>query len=158
MWVVAKYKSREFNYFKHSLSQTLADIDIFRPVYFNGKLITPLLGVYCFIHHQEFQKDDIINKLKYRKGVNSILNNYKTQQPDIISFIDYLKQYQDDKGHIQPDFFYQYLRKKGIFLEGHFKSMIFNILQQNKKIFKVSIEGSNITFNFNKEKTKVNFL
>ena len=158
MWAIAKYKSHEFSNFCQSLSETLTDIEIFRPVYLKDKLKTPLLGTYCFIQHPEFQDENIIFQLKYKKGVNYFLKNHKIQQPDIVSFIHYLKQHQDDQGYIQPKFFYQYLFKQGTFLEGPFKSLIFNILEENKKTLKVSIEGSNLAFNINKETTKINFL
>ena len=158
MWAIAKYKSHEFQNFYQSLSETLTNVEIFRPVYLKDKLKTPLLGTYCFIHHPEFQDEHIIHQLKYKKGVNYFLKNYKIQQSDIKSFIHYLKQYQDDQGYIQPKFFYQYLVKQGTFLEGPFKSLIFNILEENKKTLKVSIEGSNLAFNINKETTKINFL
>jgi hypothetical protein len=38
-----------------------------------------------------------MHQLKYNKGVNYFLNNYKIQLPQILSFIDYLKQHQDTK-------------------------------------------------------------
>jgi hypothetical protein len=159
MWAIAKYKPYEFHNFQQSLSEKLSNVKIFRPVYLKkGTLKTPLLGTYCFVHCDLFQDDYIIHQLKYKKGVDYFLKNYKIHQFDILAFINHLKQHQDDQGYIQSKFFYQYLVKKGTFLEGPFKSLLFNILEDNKKTMKVSIEGSNLAFIINKEMAKINFV
>ena len=99
-----------------------------------------------------------LSALKYKQGVNYFLSQYKTQQFQIRSFLEHIQQQQDSEGYLNPSFFYQYLVKQGVFLEGALKSMIFTVLAESKKTLTVSIDGWTFPFNINKETTKINFL
>ena len=158
MWCIAKYKKNEFNKFQNSLTQALPGLKIVRPVYLKNKLTIPLLGTYCFLHHSAFASETTISALKYKQGVNYFLSQYKTQQSQIRSFLEHIQQQQDSEGYLNPSFFYQYLVKQGVFLEGALKSMIFTVLAESKKTLTVFIDGWTFPFNINKETTKINFL
>jgi hypothetical protein len=95
MLKIVKFNYNEFLNFKNSISQTLAGIDIFRPIYPKDKNITTIFGTYCFINHVYILKEHIKHHPKYKKSINYFLNNYKIQRPQILSFIDYLKHRQD---------------------------------------------------------------
>ena len=158
MWCIAKYKKNEFNKFQNSLTQALPGLKIVRPVYLKNKLTIPLLGTYCFLYHSAFSSETTISALKYKQGVNYFLSQYKTQQSQIKSFLEHIQQQQGSDGYLNQSFFYQYLVKQGVFLEGALKSMIFTVLGESKKILTVSIDGWTFPFNINKETTKINFL
>ena len=108
MWCIAKYKKNEFNKFQNSLTQALPGLEIVRPVYLKDKLTIPLLGTYCFLNHPAFASETTISALKYKQGVNYFLSQYKTQQFQIRSFLEYIQQQQDSEGYLNPSFFYQY--------------------------------------------------
>ena len=99
-----------------------------------------------------------LSALKYKQGDNYFLSQYKTQQFQIRSFLEHIQQQQDSEGYLNPSFFYQYLVKQGVFLEGALKSMIFTVLAESKKTLTVFIDGWTFPFNINKETTKINFL
>ena len=158
MWSIAKYKSYEYHLFTESMRHELPNCKIFRPLFKKGKRTICLLGNYCFLYHRDLDDEDILNKLKYKRGVNYFLGHYKSQQQSIQDFIDYLQKNMESEGVLNPKFFFQYLSKQGVFLEGPLKSLIFNVLEKHKKSLKITIEGMCTPMLINKERVTINFL
>lgn len=158
MWVIAKYKSHEFDLFTNSVRSVLPNASIYRPCFAKDHKKLPLLGTYCFVNHSDLNDETNLFKLKYKRGVNYFLNNCNMYQASITNFIQYLQSYEDSRGLLQPKFFFQYLSKRGVFLDGPLKSLIFNVLHEQKKVFTISIEGSTTPIVINKEKVAINFL
>jgi hypothetical protein len=158
MWGIAKYKAFEFQLFEESMKTELKDCEIFRPLFRKDSKKIPLLGSYCFIHHPSFADESLITRLKFKKGVNYFLNNYAWQQKPITDFIHYLQSHMTRDGILDSKFFFQYLCKQGVFLEGPLKSLIFNVLEDYKKTLKISVEGMSTPIIINKERVSINFL
>ena len=158
MWVVAKYKSNDYEFFCKNLKKNNPDIETYRPSYLEYKKIFPLLGKYCFVYDQSFGDMTVLARLKYTKGLNYFLHGCQSHQKSIEEFISFLQSKENKQGLLDPTFFYDYLTKQGTFLSGPLKNMVFDILAQNKKTLTVSIEGSARSITIHKDKVAVNFL
>ena len=91
----------------------------------------------------------------YVKGLNYILQSSLYFQTEIKNFINNLKQFEDNTGVIQSDYFYQYLNQQGKFFKGPLKNLVFEVLEKKNKILKVSIEGWNFPITINNPKLSV---
>ena len=158
MWVIAKYKSNKYEFFRKKIAETNPNIETYRPSYLKNKKIFPLLGTYCFVYSQSFSNMTALVRLKYTKGLNYFLHGCQSQQKSIEEFISFLQSKENKQGLLDPSFFYDYLTKQGTFLSGPLKNMVFDILAQNKKTLTVSIEGLARSITIHKNKVAVNFL
>ena len=130
MWLVLKYKKNELNYLKHDLKKKLGNLPtVFIPKVKYQKLIKnkihfverEILDDYLICYHEKFQNINMLTILKNSKGLKYFLADSKTNQREIISFIDYCKKNQDLDGYIKQSFF-------------EFKNMPFVIFENSKKL------------------------
>jgi len=158
MWIVAKYRSKELNNLKKNLVKTVGDrIDFYIPKikchkYVNNKLKTLeklILGNYLIFYHNKFCDDSVLVKLKYIKGLEYVLKNFKHNQNEIKSFIDHCKSFEDENGYLTQDFFEDFSMKKGKFISGPFTNMVFSIISNQKTKIKILI--GNITTTISKK-------
>ena len=54
MWIIAKYKSAEYNIFQDYLQKLLSDVIFYRPCYIKNNKQLSILGTYCFVKHEAF--------------------------------------------------------------------------------------------------------
>ena len=100
----------------------------------------------CF--NQFFSDKEKINLLKYSIGLKYFLKGHQNNQNEIKKFVDFCKQNENRNGSLTLDFFNININSKFKFLNGPFKDLIFNILENNKKKLKVLI--GNIEANISK--------
>ena len=148
MWMVIKYKKNQLEILKKNLSNTLREnLEIYIPKisynkYFYNKIKhfeKPLLGDYFLCFHKKFLQNDIVNNIKYLRGLNCILTGFKNDQKDICKFIKYCKSHEDSDGFLKQSFFELANQKKIQFLSGPFASLIFQILSKDKNKLKILI-------------------
>ena len=158
MWIVFKYKKREFNLLKQDFRKILGDLPlIFRPKFKYQKLIKKklqflekdILDDYLICYHEKFQNINMLTILKNSKGLKYFLTDSKTNQEEIISFIDYCKKNQDLDGYIKQSFFEFQNMKRGMFLSGPFTSMIFSVIENQRNKLKVIIGKATMTITKN---------
>ncbi len=152
MWAILKYKKNELNYLKNQLKLKLGDLPIiFIPkiryqVLTNNKIKLSekdILEDYLICYHKEFKNKNLFNILKNIKGLKYFLNEFQNNQKEIIKFVNYCKNNQDEDGYIKQSFFDFSNKTKGIFLTGPFANIIFSIIENQKKKLKVIV--GNIT-------------
>jgi hypothetical protein len=158
MWIIAKYKSTEYNIFQDHLQKSLSDVAFYRPCYIKNNKQLSILGTYCFVKHEAFIQNKTLQNLKFTKGLNYFLSGCHFYQEQIVDFINYLKSNERQDQIIDPSLFYQYLNTKGVFLSGPFKDLFFNVLESNKKSLTVSVEGYLAPIIVDKRKVAINFL
>jgi hypothetical protein len=158
MWIIAKYKSGEFNVFQDCLRTSLSGVVFYRPCYIKNNKLISILGTYCFVKHEAFTQNKILQNLKFTKGLNYFLSGCHFYQKQIVNFINYLKLNEQQDQIINSSLFYKYLNSKGVFLSGPLKDLIFNVLEDNKKSLTVSIEGYLAPIIVDKRKVAINFL
>ena len=148
MWIVAKVKSKELNIFKIKLLEKLGEgIKFYHPKieyhkYFRDKLKRmelPILENYIFCYHEKFNKSDFLSTIRFIKGLEYFLKGHQAAQKEIIKFINYCKDYENEKGYIKQTFFKTKIIKKGKFISGPFSNMIFEILEKQKNKLKILV-------------------
>ena len=158
MWIVFKYKKKEFSLLKQDFRKILGDLPlIFRPKFKYQKLVKnkllflekDILDDYLICYHEKFQNINMLSILKNSKGLKYFLVDSKTDQKEIISFIDYCKENQDLDGYIKQSFFEFQNMKKGMFLSGPFTNMIFSVIENQRNKFKVLIGKVTMTITKN---------
>ena len=148
MWIVSKYKRKEFDLLKQDFRKILGDLPLFfRPKYEYQKLVKnkvrflekDILDDYLICYHDKFKNINMLTILKNSRGLKYFLANSKIDQREIISFIDYCKKNQDLDGYIKQSFFEFQNMKRGMFLSGPFTNMIFNVIENQRNKLKVLI-------------------
>jgi hypothetical protein len=148
MWIVLKYKRKEFDLLKQDFRKILGDLPLFfRPKYEYQKLVKnkvrflekDILDDYLICYHDKFKNINMLTILKNSRGLKYFLANSKIDQREIISFIDYCKKNQDLDGYIKQSFFEFQNMKRGMFLSGPFTNMIFNVIENQRNKLKILI-------------------
>ncbi len=149
MWIVAKIKSKEINSFMSNLREkTCKKLQFYNPKILLEKekcnksknYEKPVIDGYIFCFHPIFSSKDIINNLRNLKGLNYFLTNYNIlDQKNILSFINYCKKFENEKGFLSPNFFDCILKDRGKFISGPFKNLVFDIIKKNKKNLRIKI-------------------
>ena len=99
--------------------------------YINNKLKTfdkLILENYLLCYHPNFERESIINILKFSKGLEYFLPGFHQNQKEIINFINHCKKYEDKEGYVTQNFFEMLNIKKAKFITGPFANLMFNII------------------------------
>ena len=106
MWTIIKVDLKNLEFLKKELKKKIGnDVKIYSPKfliqkYKKNKLIGKelnLLGDYLFCHHIKFESNEIINMLKFTKGLKYFLNGFSQSQKDIEKFIYKCKEWKITK-------------------------------------------------------------
>ena len=68
-----------------------------------------------------------------------ILKNYRYNQNEIKSFINYCKKFEDKNGYLTQDFFNNFCFKEGKFINGPFTNVVFSLISEQKAKLKILI-------------------
>ena len=148
MWIVLKYRKREFSFLRQDFRKILGDLPlIFRPKLKYQKFIKnrlcslekDILDDYLICYHVQFKNNKIMAILKNLRGLKYLLANPKTNQKEIVNFINYCKKNQDENGYIKQSFFEFSNMSKGKFLSGPFANMMFSVIENKKNKLKVLV-------------------
>ena len=148
MWTVAKINKKRINLFKEEIKNRCGmDLVLYQPSFQFEKVTKnklekntkPLLEDYFFCYSKKFEDINFVNTLKYIKGVKYFLESFKTQQQEIIKFIEQAKVNQNAQGFISSAYFYNIITSRGKFVSGPFTNMLFDIIEKNKNKLKVLI-------------------
>ena len=93
--------------------------------------------VICF--HSKFNNKEIINNLKYARGLKYILEGFKNSQEEILNFINRCKNFEDKEGFITQEFFSDEYFTRGKFVSGPFTNLIFEVLTKNSDKIEILI-------------------
>ena len=144
MWIIIKYKTHEINILKKKISEILNDDPIyFLPQIKYNRIIKKkfkifkknILENYLICYHLKFIDNNILNLLKYSRGIDCVLDGFKNNQKEIKNFVNKCKIFEDKDGFIRHDFFKKENFSKGMFISGPFTNFVFDILsEQSDKI------------------------
>lgn len=143
MWSIIKFDKKNFYLLKNDLREKIGkDCIIYRPKilikkYKNKKLVKKefdIMGDYLFCFHKKFEQKDIIQKLRFMKGLKYFLNGFFEFQKDILDFIQKCKKLEDRNGYVSENLYEMNINSNYKFLTGPFAEKIFKIisLQKNK--------------------------
>ena len=154
MWIVVKYKSKEYKTLKESFFRILGEMpEFYNPKikfekYINNKLKKfekNLLDNYLMCRHYKFNDTAVINLLKNSRGLTYLLNGHEFNQKEISDFIKFCKSKEDSSGYLTQNFFNLLENTKAKFISGPFAQIIFDIVENKKKKLKILINDKNIT-------------
>ena len=154
MWIVAKYKPKEFASLKEGFFKVLGDMpEFYNPKikyekYINNKIKVfdkNILDNYLICKHSKFNHSGIVNQLKNLKGLNYFLNGYKYNQKELENFVVFCKSNENDSGFLNQSFFNITKKAKAKFISGPFTEMMFDIVESKGKKLKILLNNINIT-------------
>ena len=139
MWIVAKYKINEINNLKKSFKEILGnDPEYYFPKVKYNRIIKRQLKIvkksvledYFMCFHPQFKNTNVLNILKFTRGLKCILEGFKNNQNEISKFINRCKKFEDENGYLKQDFFNTDNFVKGKFISGPFTNLVFDILSK----------------------------
>jgi len=158
MWIVAKYKKKEFEILKNSFFKILGNYpEFYNPKvkfkkFINNKLKIieqNILDNYLICRHSKFDDKKIINQLKKSRGINYFLSGFELNQKELISFVKFCKSNEDSNGYLKQTFFEISKKTKAKFVSGPFAGMIFDIIEKKSKKIKILLNNMNMTISNN---------
>ena len=160
MWIVAKYKPKQLNFFKDNLNKSMGE----KVVFFNPKIKRQnvkfskikfteklLLDRYIICFSKNFNNNLVLNKMNNVKGLDYFLSGSEFNQKEIISFVEYCQSHQDKEGFIKQSFFNFRKITKGKFISGPFTNFVFDVIENQKNRLKVLIGNAEICLKKNSE-------
>jgi transcription antitermination factor NusG len=154
VWIVAKYKPKEFKIFKESFFKILGEM----PEFYNPKIKYEryiknklkifeknILNNYIICKHDKFNNRALINVLKNSRGITYFLKGCEFNQKELHNFIRFCKFHEDENGFLRQDFFKLSKKDKAKFISGPFTQMIFDIIEDKGKKLKILINNMNMT-------------
>ena len=100
MWIVIKYKKKEFDLLKKDFKKILGNFPLFfQPKFKYQKLVNnklkffekDILDDYLICYHEKFKNIKMLSIVKSLKGLKYCLADSINNQSEIINFIDYCK-------------------------------------------------------------------
>jgi len=158
MWIVIKYKKKEFDLLKKDFKKILGNFPLFfQPKFKYQKLVNnklkffekDILDDYLICYHEKFKNIKMLSIVKSLKGLKYCLADSINNQSEIINFIDYCKKNQDFDGYLKQSFFEFSNIKKGVFVSGPLTNMIFSIIENQKSKLKILIGNVTTTISKN---------
>ena len=153
MWIVAKYKPKEYKILKESFFKILGEM----PEFYNPKIKHEhyvknklkvfekyILGNYVICKHDKFRDRTLVNVLKNSRGLIYFLSGYESNQEELNNFVKFCKFYEDEGGFLKQDFF-RTKKNKAKFISGPFTQMVFDIIEENGLKLKILINNMNMT-------------
>ena len=154
MWVVLKYKPKEFEILKDSFFKILGEMpEFYNPKYkyeryINNKLKTfekSILNNYLICKHNKFKDPKIVNILKNSRGLIYFLNGCEFNQKKLEEFIKFCRLNEDANGFLTQSFFKIIKKTKAKFISGPFTQKIFDIIEDRGGKLKVLLNNVNMT-------------
>lgn len=148
MWIIAKYKSNELNILKNRFKEILGnEPEYFSPKIKYNKIIKQkfktfqksILEGYLICFHSKFNSKDVLNNLKYTRGITYILDGFKNNQKEIFEFVNKCKNFEDENGFIKQEFFSNKNFTRAKFVSGPFTNIVFDILSRHSDKIEILI-------------------
>jgi len=167
MWIIAKYKPKEFKILKESFLKALGEMpEFYEPkikceLFVNNRLKVfekNILSNYIFCKHSTFKNVESISLLKNSRGLIYLLSNFQFNQNEVEKFINFCKINEDEEGFLKQNFFSIANKTKAKFISGPLSQMIFNIIEDTGKKLKISLNNFNVTISKNTKKILYSYI
>ncbi len=158
MWIVAKYKPREFKILNESFFKIIGEMpEFYNPKikfekYINNKLKVfekNILEGYLICKHNKFKDHKIISSLENSRGLNYFLSGCEFNQKELDNFVKFCKSNEDSSGYLTQNFFRITKKTKAKFISGPFSQMMFDIVENKGKKLKILLNNINMTISNN---------
>ena len=98
-----------------------------------------VLEDYFICFHPQFKNTNVLNILKFTRGLKCILEGFQNSQNEISRFINRCKKFEDEKGYLKQDFFNKDNFVRGKFISGPFTDLVFDILSREANKIEILI-------------------
>lgn len=146
MWAIIKIDKQNFQLIKKSMEDKLGEkIDFFIPWFkiqnnINSKIkYVNLIGNYAFCYSDKFQNINVLNFLRYTKGLKYFLSGFQNNQIEISKFIKKCKEFQHKTNSLSENLYDLKINEYYKFCEGPFSQKIFKLIGLDKKIIRILI-------------------
>ncbi len=148
MWTIIKFDKKKINLLKNDLTKKIGqNYKIYSPKlvfkkFKDKKIILKefnLLGDYLFCYHENFKNDEILRTLNYLKGIKYVLKGFESCQVDISKFIAKCKNFEDENGFLNSEFYDLKINQNYQFFSGPFSNTIFKIIELQKTKINIMI-------------------
>ena len=159
MWAIIKIDKKKLIFLKEDFKKKLGEeVSLYCPKFLinksnknkNNIKELPLMGDYLFCFNAKFSNPQIINSLKYSRGLKYFLEGFVQSQNEIQSFVSRCKDSEDKKGYLTHSFFKLYCNSSYKFSSGPFVNTIFKIISLQKNKIKILIGDLTTTLTKNK--------
>ena len=156
MWVVVKYKKREYGALVSDFKKKIGSkILFYNPRIKYSKRIKNknkiferfILNGYAFCYYEKFSETKFQSQLKFTKGLEYFLEGHIQNQNQIVDFINLCKKNEDNEGSLKQSFFSMLQLAKVKFLNGPFSNLIFDILEKRKNNIKSTLGSMTVIIN-----------
>lgn len=157
MWTIIRIKK---NYDIKNLKLNLKKLLLVEPKLYSPKILQQnidgnkfrtknhyILGNYILVFHEKLREKYFLNKLKFTKGVDIVLNGFEYCQEEIGIFFKKCKANENKHGYLIQEFFINTLNNKIKFCSGPFINFAVNLIQVQKKKITVLAGKFEITVN-----------
>lgn len=153
MWVIIKYKIKEYNILKNHLIEKMGEkVQFYIPKIKYKRLKKnkfethekTIIEDYMFCYHDKFNDKKYISQIKNIRGLKYLLENSILNQKELNSFILRCKKHEVD-GYLTQEFFNILNNQKAVFISGPFTNMIFKIINQQRKKIKILLGDLKVT-------------
>ena len=150
MWVIIKIDKKKINLLKNYIKKkTGKEFVFYSPKmkiskYFKNKLISKeidILGDYIFCFNKSFSEKNLIETLKFSKGLKYFLNGFSPFQKEILNFIKDCKNAENKDGYISSNLSKCEINRQYQFLSGPFVKKFFTVIGLNDKKLKILLGG-----------------
>ena len=143
MWTIIKFDKKKIEFLKNDFKKKSGKSIIFYTPklliekYHKNKLGAKeinLLGDYMFCYNENFKNTNVLNNLRFSRGLKYFLEGHNQAQKEIERFIKKCKESENENGYISFNFFELIKNSKYKFSSGPFAGKIFQIInfQKNK--------------------------
>ena len=160
MWLILRHKKNELSTLKEELRKKLGNFpEIFCPkIKISKRVKNKIIELrqnflldYIFVYDKKFCCDRLIKNLQHLKGLKSLLSCGLNCQDEIQKFIKLCKLNLDHDGCIKQSYFNNLNFKNGIFLNGPFVKIFFEVLENKKNFLKVIMNKKVMTISKNRD-------
>ena len=154
MWTVIKIDKKKLQLLKEDFKKYLGNSSEFYipkmviQKFVKNKLYQKeieILGDYVFCYNANFTNKNMMDSLRFSRGLKYFLNGFCEFQKDINNFIQNCKDSENDKGYITQNLFEIKINSTYKFMSGPFVEKIFQIINYQKGKLKILIGNLHTT-------------
>ena len=163
MWITIKLKKIGVDFLKDELRKIDEKVKIYQPKFIlkRKKVINKsredkviyknLLGEYIFVFFDDKKFSDKFNKIRYTKGVKTVLNTNSIVSKNIEKFVSFCRKNEDTKNILTNNFFYNLIKNKDkVNIDfGYGTHYIFHILEKTNNLMIAKLGSLRVTINKN---------
>jgi len=113
------------------------------------KIKKKLFGNYIFCFNKQFQRNEIISKINFVKGIQHYLKGTMKDEVEINDFINFCKKHENSYGILKNSFFFNFVKSKNMISVGSLTNLIIDAVMVKGNKLKAQLGNVSLTLNKN---------